>query len=105
MRKIKMLNFQSLDSEEDRQKATEVITNGLQSPFWNYLKQVLEYNIEKLKEEILSKIEMTQEDCKNSKRYLVALQELVEAPKKHLIFLKSVENIKEKDEITSENGF
>lgn len=89
------LNFEALETEEEKNKAIEVLTVGIQSQFWKYLKNVLEYNIDTIAKKILSEVNMTEDDNKIYKMYLQALKDLKQSPQKHLAVLNCVEKNEE----------
>lgn len=87
MKEIK-LNFELIENEKEKDMVINVLMNGVNSPFWEYIEKVLDYNIKAIGDKILSEVDMSEIDNKVYKLYLQSLKDLKNSPQKHLLFLR-----------------
>ena len=91
---IEKINLQLAEfkDEEEKQKAIMDLTTGLTSPFWLWLEDLIQKNINLTQKELFDNEEMTKEENNLMKKHLRALKAIKNLPHKQISVLKGVDN-------------
>lgn len=90
MSKDKDIKFKlsNIDDEGIKKKLIADIENGLSSPFWQFIVEVLDANIKDTKDQLFNDEDLTKEENNLLKKYIKAFEQLKALPKRQLAFLK-----------------
>lgn len=88
-----MKSFKLFDNEDARLKATNILMNGKDSDFWKLVKEVVQLNVEYLKELIISEkddngLQLTEKQLIEARMMVQAFREVMGTPE-HFIKLFS----------------
>jgi|SRR5579871_1282027 len=88
-----------LDTPEKRKQAQSLLLSGRNSEFWNFIKQVLEYNIKETEHIVLEEDELTNDERNQWRWKRMYQMELLNLPDSLIKQLSAYDNISLSEEL------